>query len=89
LTYWHGATRGATFCLIDAPDRAAAERVQEEARGHVANKMIEVDLSAAEAFLERTEDPPSAKTEPGRGNRISRRHVHRYRRLDGDDGAPE
>jgi class 3 adenylate cyclase len=60
LTYWHDATRGATFCLIDAPDKVAADGVHGEAHGHVANKMIEVKLSAVEAFLGRIEDPPSA-----------------------------
>lgn len=64
LTYWHDATRGATFCLIDAPDRAAADGAHGEAHGHVANKMIEVDLSAVEAFLGRIEDPPSGATKP-------------------------
>ncbi|HIP79363.1 MAG TPA: adenylate/guanylate cyclase domain-containing protein, partial [Kiloniellaceae bacterium] len=37
-----------------------AERVHSEAHGHVANEMIEVDLSAVEAFLGRIQDPPSA-----------------------------
>ena len=64
LTYWHDATRGATFCLIDAPGKAAADGVHGEAHGHVANKMIEVDLSAVEAFLGRVEDPPSGATKP-------------------------
>lgn len=64
LTYWHDATRGATFCLIDAPDQAAADGAHGEAHGHVANKMIEVDLSAVEAFLGRIEDPPSGATQP-------------------------
>jgi class 3 adenylate cyclase len=64
LTYWHDARRGATFCLIDAPHRAAADGVHGEAHGHVANKMIEVDLSAVEAFLGRIEDPPSGASKP-------------------------
>ena len=64
LTYWHDATRGATFCLIDAPDKAAADGAHGEAHGHVANRMIEVDLSAVEAFLGRIEDPRAETTKP-------------------------
>lgn len=60
LTYWYDAERRTTFCLVDAPDKATADKVHAEAHGHVANEMIEVDLSAVEAFLGRVQDPPSA-----------------------------
>ncbi len=63
LTYWYDAERRTTFCLVDAPDKATADRVHAEAHGYVANEMIEVDLSAVEAFLGRIHDPPSANTE--------------------------
>lgn len=63
LTYWYDAERRTTFCLVDAPDKATADRVHAEAHGHVANEMIEVALSAVEAFLGRVQDPPSAKTQ--------------------------
>lgn len=63
LTYWYDAERRTTFCLVDAPDKATADRVHAEAHGHVANQMIEVDLSAVEAFLGRVQDPPSVKTQ--------------------------
>lgn len=62
LTYWFDAERRTTFCLVDAPDKATADRVHAEAHGHVANEMIEVDLSAFEAFLGRIQDPPTAQT---------------------------
>ena len=62
LTYWYDADRHTTFCLVDAPDKATADRVHAEAHGYVANEMIEVELSAVEAFLGRIQDPPSAKT---------------------------
>jgi class 3 adenylate cyclase len=62
LTYWHDAERGTTFCLADAPDKETADKVHAEAHGHVANKMVAVDLSAVEAFLGRIHDPPSAGT---------------------------
>ncbi len=64
LTYWYDAERRTTFCLVDAPDKETADRVHAEAHGYVANEMIEVDLSAVEAFLGRIHDPPSAKTLP-------------------------
>ncbi len=61
LTYWYDAERRTTFCLVDAPDKETADKVHAEAHGHVANEMIEVELSAVEAFLGRIQDPPSAK----------------------------
>lgn len=64
LTYWHDPDRRTTFCLVDAPDKETADRVHAEAHGHLANKMVAVDLSAVEAFLGRVQDPPSAKTKP-------------------------
>lgn len=60
LTYWFDDTRGTAFCLIDAPDIATAMRVHHEAHGDVATDVIEVDLSAVEAFLGRVSDPAPA-----------------------------
>jgi class 3 adenylate cyclase len=62
LTYWYDAERRTTFCLVDAPDKETADKVHAEAHGYVANEMIEVELSAVEAFLGRVQDPPSART---------------------------
>ncbi|HEX4766004.1 MAG TPA: nickel-binding protein [Lichenihabitans sp.] len=53
LTYWYDEERGTAFCLVDAPDREAAERVHREAHGLVANAIIEVDPATVEAFLGR------------------------------------
>lgn len=64
LTYWYDSERRTTFCLVEAPDKAMADRVHAEAHGHVANEMIAVDLSAVEAFLGRIQDPPAAKEMP-------------------------
>ena len=64
LTYWYDSDRRTTFCLVDAPDKEAADKVHAAAHGHVANKMVPVDLSAVEAFLGRVQDPPSAQTVP-------------------------
>ncbi len=57
LTYWFDEARHTGFCLIDAPDAATAMRVHDEAHGNVATDVIEVDLSAVEAFLGRVSDP--------------------------------
>ena len=57
LTYWFDEARGTDFCLVDAPDVATAMRVHDEAHGDVAKNVIEVDLSAVEAFLGRVSDP--------------------------------
>jgi class 3 adenylate cyclase len=59
LTYWFDQARGTGFCLIDAPDRDTAMRVHDEAHGEVATEVIEVSLSAVEAFLGRVADPPA------------------------------
>lgn len=56
LTYWFDEPRGTAFCLIDAPDAATAMRVHEEAHGAVAGRVVEVELSAVEAFLGRIAD---------------------------------
>lgn len=60
LTYWYDAERHTTFCLVDAPDKETADKVHAEAHGYVANEMIEVDISAVEAFLGRVQDPPTS-----------------------------
>ncbi|HEX6143474.1 MAG TPA: nickel-binding protein [Geminicoccaceae bacterium] len=65
LTYWFEEERGTGFCLIDAPDRATAERVHREAHGNLPSDVIEVALSAVEAFLGRIQDP-----RPGRSGRV-------------------
>jgi class 3 adenylate cyclase len=57
LTYWFDEARGTGFCLIDAPNIETAMRVHDEAHGDVAKDVIEVDLSAVQAFLGRISDP--------------------------------
>lgn len=58
MTYWFDESRGTTFCLVDAPNKEAAECVHREAHGHVAGEVVEVSLAAVEAFLGRIQDPP-------------------------------
>ena len=67
LTYWFEEQRGSAFCLIDAPDAATAQRAHAHSHGEVASEIIEVDLSAVEAFLGRITDPkPAAAAAPAR-----------------------
>jgi len=66
LTYWFDEARGNGFCLIDAPDIETAMQVHDEAHGDIAKDVIEVDLSAVEAFLGRVADPaPDTGIESG------------------------
>lgn len=64
LTYWFDQSRGTTFCLVDAPDKESADRVHREAHGHTAGEIVEVSLSAVEAFLGRIQDPAPAAGQP-------------------------
>lgn len=57
LTYWFDEARHTVFCLADAPDRYALQRLHDAAHGHVAHEIIEVDTTVVEAFLGRIEDP--------------------------------
>jgi class 3 adenylate cyclase len=63
LTYWFDEAHGTGFCLIDAPNAETAMRVHDEAHGDVAQHVIEVDLSAVQAFLGRVSDPPPSGAE--------------------------
>ncbi len=57
LTYWFDQRRGTAFCLIDAPDAETAQCVHREAHGYIAGEVVEVALSAVEAFLGRIHEP--------------------------------
>lgn len=56
MTYWFDDARKTGFCLIDAPDAETAVRVHGDTHGNLALDVIEVDLSAVEAFLGRIDD---------------------------------
>jgi len=43
LRYWVDEGGGKVFCLVDAPDAAAAARVHKEAHGLVADEIFEVE----------------------------------------------
>ena len=40
--YWFDEQSGKVFCLVEAPDREAAERVHREAHGLVSDELTEV-----------------------------------------------
>ena len=40
--YWFDEGTGKVFCLVEAPNKEAAERVHREAHGLVADQIIEV-----------------------------------------------
>jgi hypothetical protein len=40
--YWFDETTGRVFCLVEAPDEAAAEQVHREAHGLVADEITPV-----------------------------------------------
>jgi hypothetical protein len=40
--YWFNEQTGQVFCLVEAPDQEAANRVHREAHGLVADELIEV-----------------------------------------------
>ena len=42
LKYWFNEQAGRVYCLVDAPDKEAAEAVHREAHGLVADEIMEV-----------------------------------------------
>ena len=42
LRYWLDESKGKIFCLVDAPNKEAAERVHREAHGLLADEIFEV-----------------------------------------------
>ncbi len=76
LTYWFDESRGTTFCLVDAPNKEAAECVHRVAHGHIAGEVLEVPLAAVEAFLGRINDPPAQPgQQPGANLDAGRRTI--------------
>ena len=58
ITYWHDELTSKAFCLVEAPNKDAIQKVHDEAHGGIANEIIEVDPAAVEAFLGKVTDPP-------------------------------
>ena len=57
LTYWFDGNRKTAFCLVEAPNKAAIQKMHNQAHGELPNKIIEVDENLVESFLGRMEDP--------------------------------
>ena len=43
LNYWYDVDTGKIFCLVEAPNKEAANAVHREAHGLVADQLIEVN----------------------------------------------
>lgn len=57
LSYWLDAERETVFCLADAPNIEAAQRVHSEAHGLLPSEVIEVDPEMVERFLGKIYEP--------------------------------
>ena len=61
LTYWFDEKRKTAFCLIEAPDAKAIQKMHNQAHGQVPHSVIEVDARIVESFLGRIGDPEKAQ----------------------------
>ncbi len=64
ITYWYDQSRGAVFCLVEAPSASAVREMHDEAHGLIPNQIIEVDSAAVAQFLGRVSDPDTVKSGP-------------------------
>jgi AraC-like DNA-binding protein len=61
LTYWFDEKRKTAFCLVEAPDAKAIQKMHNQAHGEVPNRIIEVSAGIVESFLGRIEDPEKSQ----------------------------
>jgi AraC-like DNA-binding protein len=61
LTYWFDDKRKTAFCLIEAPDAKAIQKMHDKAHGQVPASIIEVETSIVESFLGRIQDPEKTR----------------------------
>ena len=57
MTYWVDEERGNAFCLIDAPNIEAVQKMHNRAHGLIPHDIMEVNSNVVEAFLGRIQDP--------------------------------
>ena len=57
ITYWFDADAQSAFCLVDAPNKEAAETVHRESHGLTASHVIEVDVRRVTDFLGTIAEP--------------------------------
>lgn len=62
MSYWFDPEAQCVFCLVEAPNREAAEAVHREAHGFMASKIIEVQGHTVVSFLGSV--PPEPVVEP-------------------------
>ena len=66
LRYWFNQPTGHIFCLVDAPDAAAANAVHQEAHGMLAEQIIQVEGGTIGAFLgDSAQNAGGAAVRPG------------------------
>jgi len=61
LTYWFDGKRKTAFCLVEAPNKEAIQKMHDQAHGELPHNIIEVDENLVESFLGRIEDPENNK----------------------------
>lgn len=61
MTYWFDGERKTAFCLIEAPNKEAIQKMHDQAHGDVPHMIIEVDSAVVESFLGRIEDPKKSQ----------------------------
>lgn len=61
LTYWFDEQRKNAFCLVEAPNTEAIQKLHNQAHGQVPNSIIEVNAGLVESFLGRIEDPEKSQ----------------------------
>lgn len=57
MTYWVDEDRGSAFCLIDAPNREAVQKMHDKAHGLLPHEIVQVNSNVVEGFLGRISDP--------------------------------
>ena len=57
ITYWCDDKKHNAFCLIEAPNKEAIQKMHDHAHGEFPASIIEVDEKLVAAFLGRMEDP--------------------------------
>lgn len=63
FTYWYDEDRNAAFCLIEAPNKKAIQKMHDEAHGGIPHLIIEVNEKVVESFLGRISDPVKSQNE--------------------------
>ena len=61
MTYWCDENRRTAFCLIEAPNKQAIQKMHNHAHGDFPHSIIEVNKEIVESFLGRIEDPEKSQ----------------------------